>query len=496
MTTLVASLYGILSLDDKGFQKGLNDADKGMKTSSEKLKDFGDGVRNTGLVMMGAATPFLAFAASAVQSAGDSEKAIAQLEAVIKSTGGTAGITSEHAQALATQLQKITTFSDETTLATENMLLTFTNIGAKGGVFDAATVTALNMATALGQDATQSAMQLGKALNDPINGITALQRVGVTFTDAQKAQIEAMVKAGDVAGAQTVILNELGREFGNSAVAAGQTFPGQLAILTNKFDDVKETIGMALIPALSSIVTAIGPIIDQVAGWISQNPELVRNIAMVAVGAFGLGGILTVLGTAIGLVSSAIGILLSPAVLLAAAIAGIVFAASQLYPGGLSKLFQDATKSAQMLAIIGLGALNVAAAWAKDRLAELLNTILNVIAKIDELKNRLSSGVTGISGIAGGLAKGQFSIGDVINATINEFKPKAAGGAVMAGGAYLVGEQGPELFTPTTSGNISTAQQTAAMMGNTYHVNVYANTYEGGQAAGRGFLDAVRGRGG
>ena len=448
--------------------------------------------------MMGAATPFLAFAASAVQSAGDSQKAVAQLEAVIQSTGGAAGVTSEHAQALATQLQKITTFSDETTLATENMLLTFTNIGAKGGVFDAATVTALNMATALGQDATQSAMQLGKALNDPINGITALQRVGVTFTEAQKAQIEAMMKAGDVAGALTVILNELGREFGNSAVAAGQTFPGQLVILNNKLDDVKETIGMALIPALTNIVTAIGPIIDQVAGWISQNPQLVQNIAMVAVGAFGLGGILTVLGTAIGLVTTAIGVLLSPAVLLAGAIAGIVFAASQLYPGGLSKLFQDATHSAQMLAVLGLGALNVASAWAKDRLTELLNTILNVIAKVDELKNRLSAGVTGIGGIAGGLVSGQFSLGDVIKATVNEFSPKAGGGSVYSGGSYLVGEQGPELFTPTMNGNISTASETASMMGGfTIYggVHIHANSEAEGAAGMRGALSAARSQG-
>jgi hypothetical protein len=33
--------------------------------------------------------------------------------------------------------------------------------------------------------------------------------------------------------------------------------------------------------------------------------------------------------------------------------------------------------------------------------------------------------------------------------------PRALGGPVMSGGSYLVGEQGPELFTPSTSGNIS-----------------------------------------
>jgi len=496
MAVQVASLFGVLSLDDKDFQKGMKNADGSFKQAQDKMKSFGDGVRNTGLVLMGAATPILAFAATSIQAAGESQLAVAQLEAAIKSTGGAAGVTSDHAQGLASALQQVTMFGDETVLTAENMLLTFTNIGAGGGVFDLATRTALDMATALGGDVTSSAMQLGKALNDPINGITALTRVGVTFTDAQKAQIEAMVKAGDTAGAQSIILAELQKEFGGSAIAAGQTFPGQLAILQNKFGEVQEKIGGALIPALMSIVTTIQPIIDKVVDWIGKNPELVANIAMVAAGAFILGGIMTVLGTAIGLVSGAIGILLSPAVLLIAAISGIIFAASKLYPGGLTQLFTDATNSAKMLATLGFGALTVASEWARNRLAELLNTISNVIGKIDELKNRLTQGVTGLGGIIGGVTSGQFSIQDVLNEIANQ--SRAVGGPVSSGQSYLVGEQGPELFTPSTSGNISTAGDTAAAMGgwSIYGgIHIHANSESEGMAGMRGALSAARARG-
>lgn len=74
---------------------------------------------------------------------------------------------------------------------------------------------------------------------------------------------------------------------------------------------------------------------------------------------------------------------------------------------------------------------------------------------------------------------------------------RAGGGSVTAGNPYIVGEQGPELFTPGVSGNISTAQQTAGMMGGVRieNVNVYANTYEGGQAAAQGFRDKARSMG-
>jgi len=41
----------------------------------------------------------------------------------------------------------------------------------------------------------------------------------------------------------------------------------------------------------------------------------------------------------------------------------------------------------------------------------------------------------------------------------------ASGGPTQAGGTYLVGEQGPELFTSNTSGYVMNAQQTAALSG-------------------------------
>ena len=48
--------------------------------------------------------------------------------------------------------------------------------------------------------ASRSAIQVGKALNDPIKGVTALHRVGVQFTERRRDQIEALVESGDIAG--------------------------------------------------------------------------------------------------------------------------------------------------------------------------------------------------------------------------------------------------------------------------------------------------------
>ena len=188
---------------------------------------------------------------SCVGEAMAAQKVITQTNAVIASTKGISGMTSESVGALADSLSRVIPIDDELIQSTENMLLTFTRVGKD--IFPQATEAALNMATALGSDPVDAAMKLGKALNDPIAGVTALRKVGVMLTDQQKDQIAAMMKAGDVAGAQAVILKELETEFGNSGRAAGQTAAGQFAILGTQIGNVKESIGMALIPKLTEL---------------------------------------------------------------------------------------------------------------------------------------------------------------------------------------------------------------------------------------------------
>jgi hypothetical protein len=207
--------------------------------------------------MLGATVGIGAFTAGiglAVSEALDAEKNIAKLEAVIKSTGGVAGITSEEAQSLADSLSSVTTFSDDAVLSAETMLLTFKNIGED--VFPQATESVLNMAEMFG-GADQAAIQLGKALNDPLEGISALTRVGVTFNENQKETIKQFMETGQVAEAQKIILKELESEFGGVARASGDTLAGKLTILKNQLLNVAEGVGTVLLPPLTKFLESV-----------------------------------------------------------------------------------------------------------------------------------------------------------------------------------------------------------------------------------------------
>lgn len=189
------------------------------------------------------------------------ESMIAQLEARLKSTKGAAGLTKDELLKMASGLQGVTTYGDEAVVEAENLLLTFTKIGRH--IFPEALGTVLDMSTALGQDLKSSSIQLGKALNDPIEGVTALRRVGVSFTEAQQDQIKVLVESGNVLDAQRLILKELQTEFGGASKAAANTFGGSLKQLTNYWGDLKEVLGTA-ITENESMRDLIGSLKDEI----------------------------------------------------------------------------------------------------------------------------------------------------------------------------------------------------------------------------------------
>lgn len=138
--------------------------------------------------------------------------------------------------------------------STQAKLLTFSELAATadtaGGAFDRATTAAVDLAAAGFGSAETNAVSLGKALQDPVKGITALGRQGLTFSEEQKSMIEALVETGDVAAAQNIILEAVEQQVGGTA-AATATASEKMAL---GWDSVKESIGMVLLPAFEGIV--------------------------------------------------------------------------------------------------------------------------------------------------------------------------------------------------------------------------------------------------
>jgi hypothetical protein len=217
----------------------------------------------------------------AIDLANEQEAAENRLAATLKATGGAAGYNLDELKKMASAMQEVTTVGDETTLAGMSILATFKNI--KGEAFQGATMAALDMSHVMGQDLNSSMVQLGKALNDPVKGLSALSRVGVTFTEEQKEMIARLQESGDMMGAQKVILEELKSEFGGAASEATQTFSGKVQQMKNAWGDLLEELGFVITKnkrfseLAGQIKDKINEWIEKLAAWREANKELVAQ---------------------------------------------------------------------------------------------------------------------------------------------------------------------------------------------------------------------------
>jgi phage-related protein len=208
--------------------------------------------------------------------------------------------------------------------ATQAKLLTFKELAdtadTAGGAFDRATNAALDLAAAGFGTAETNAVQLGKALNDPIKGMAALSRSGVTFTAEEQERIKTLVESNKLGEAQALILGAIETQVGGTAVATANSSDrmreGFLVVqqaLAEKvlpiFDKLAGVIVDYVFPAMLTVIDLIpdmtdgfggslGPIIEKMGDifktlWDAVQPliptimELITNFSPLAV-IFGL----------------------------------------------------------------------------------------------------------------------------------------------------------------------------------------------------------------
>jgi hypothetical protein len=185
---------------------------------------------------------------SSLSEAREAQKVSAVTRAEIKATGGVANVTERSMSRLAGAISRKAGMDDEAIQSGANLLLTFKNIRNETGkgnkIFDQATQAAVDLSAAGFGSIQSGSKMLGKALNDPLKGITALSKAGVTFSADQVERITNYVEENDLLAAQKVILGEVQAQVGG--VAAAQATWGDKAQVT--LDNVKERLGTAILP--------------------------------------------------------------------------------------------------------------------------------------------------------------------------------------------------------------------------------------------------------
>jgi hypothetical protein len=142
---------------------------------------------------------------------------IAKLGAVLNSTGAAAWTSATQLSAMAKSLEQSMGAPREEIMKMQAVLLGFRSIS--GDVFERTTKAIIDMAAVMGGDLAGAANVVGKAIDTPVEGMTALSKQGFIFTQKEKELVASLEAVGKHAEAQNIILEALETTFAGAAAA-------------------------------------------------------------------------------------------------------------------------------------------------------------------------------------------------------------------------------------------------------------------------------------
>ena len=410
---------------------GFNKLEKELKRLTTPMEKLGAVSRSLAPAAAIGLTALTGMAISAVRAAEEAQVANDRLDAVAASMnlfGAQTKTVTDRLKEFAEANERSLAVDADIIKATQAKLLTFKNLAQTadqvGGAMDRATLAALDLAAAGFGQAEQNAVQLGKALQDPIKGITALARSGVTFTKQEREKIKALTESGKVLEAQDLILKAIENQVGGTAAA---TATGS-AKMSLAFLAMQDALGEALMPVFEKMV----PLVTDFFEFIGNNIGVVTALAAVF-------GVLAVAILAVNFAMNAnpivkiitgIGLLIAGIVVLANYLVGLY--------GGWDKLFSDLSKWVIGFALGFRNAINSIAGFFTALFASIGNiakgALNGVLGFIEGYINYIISGINKLIGLintvlsAGAVIGVDLEIGKIPSVKIPRL---AEGGIVM-----------------------------------------------------------------
>jgi hypothetical protein len=387
MTTMadVRTLKLNLLADVDQFGRSLAQADNDAKGFAGGLKKYGK-IAAAAFVVAGAAAAAYAvkIGIDGVKAAVEDEASQKQLAEALKNTTNATDAQIKSTEAYITKQQLAFGVADtKLRPALANLARATSDVGKAQEL----TNLALDISASTGRDLETVSLTLAKAYN---GNIGALTKLGIPLDENIK-------KTKDF----NVVQDELVRLFGGAAKANTETYAGQLAIVTERVGELKESIGVALLPTMKTLLEEVNKVAK---GFSGEDPEGLSNRARELAGNFEGDGAFS-LGGALRAVTDAFG-----------------------------NLFSTVTDG-------GPGAASM-----MERIAASLETVANAI---NSISNAYQAALPALRFIQ-----------NPLNLNIPEAgftprpKARAAGGSVMGNQPYRVGEFGPELFIPSGSGSV------------------------------------------
>lgn len=268
----------------KLFQSALEEATAQANGMAGALGPLGSILGNVGGAYLAAAAgagTFIALIKQSVEAADQEEQAQARIGAVLRATGAASGQTTASIEDMASRVSASTLQTRQDVENAAATLATFRNIGP--AAFERTIQAAADMAAVFGGTLQENVMRLGVALDNPIDGMNRLRRAGLDLSPTQKELITNLQQTGNIAGAQSALLDDLAQRIGGAGAAqhtgltgaahdAGNAWHDFLVELNNTTGASK--IAMGAIDAIAFGLQHLGGLNPSAMGLDKQNPHV------------------------------------------------------------------------------------------------------------------------------------------------------------------------------------------------------------------------------
>jgi len=428
------------------FDADLDGLRKGVNGASNEVQGFGDRVAKFGK-MAGAA-----FAAAGVAAAAYAGKLLVD--------GVKSAIADEAAQAkLATTLENVTGATNAQIAAVESQI---TKTSLLTGLTDDELRPSFERFVRATKDADQALKLQAVAIDVAAGSGKSLEAVTNAMSKAAEGNAGSLAKLGvglTAAQLKTMSMEEitaqLAATFGGQASQQADTFQGKMQRLQVAFDEGKESVGSfvldAITPMVSGFVNSVIPAVQKLAEELGPKLTPIFIALRDYIQNYVIPTFTAIWSFITEYVIPAIGSVLTP----------IIDGLRSAFEKVTAKIAENESKLKPLKAL-----LEVIAKVIRDVVAPVIGTILGrafdtlgtaisfVIGLFSNLVNVVNSAFNAIKNIVNFIKNNPVTqaVGGAID---NIFGGgRANGGPVSRGTSYVVGERGPELFVPNTSGKI------------------------------------------
>lgn len=260
-----------------GLQNKIHGVDSHLRASGGGVDFLSDKFRHLTGIIGGAISIYSGyeFIKSSIEKANAFEQAQAQIRQALLTTKGISGQTFEHMSEQMEKLNHISLFKREQFMEAQEAMLKFEHV--RGKIFDQAIVAAGDLATRMKTGPAEAAELLGRSLENPAMAMRMLRQAGIVMTRGQLKNIADLMAAGKLQTVQQNILNMVTERFGGAAKTAAQTGMGPLQMLAKQWEEIKESIGGALLSVINKYLPQIQTLIDNIGTLFQEHAQQIQN---------------------------------------------------------------------------------------------------------------------------------------------------------------------------------------------------------------------------